>query len=444
MSNLFKEINLSKSKYIYYEKKYNTYDIYRKIIQLSKKIENKKRGVVSLYSKNKIDFIIKFYALCKSGFEIYLNDNNNKKNILKERINIHYYFKNNNLIKLNSLKSNFVNNKLIILKTSGSTNLNKYVYLTQKNISYVSTMMNKNMFKKNNIENELIFAPLNHAFAFGRLHSLIKSKNSFSIPDYLSFSNFFNIFEKLDNISALSITSGFFVKLLKLDSFKIKKILGKINYIQLSSGYFPIKLRKKILKMKTNLFINYGMTEAMRSTFLDCMKYKNKIHTEGKPFAGIKIKILKKDGSSDGEIMIKGKNLAKSYSNKKEWNSRIINGWFKTEDLGKLDKDNFLIYSSRISDNLNINDINYSKLSIEKLLQNKFKISNIKIINIKNKNQNKLYLLTDKRIKKETLYKFLLIKKIKVSFEKIIYRKEINSGTLGKISYNKFLKYINE
>ena len=135
MSNLFKEINLSKSKYIFYKKKYNTYDIYRKIIQLSKKIENKKKGVVSLYSKNKIDFIIKFYALCKSGFEIYLNDNNNKKNILKERINIHYYFKNNNLIKLNSLKSNFVNNKLIILKTSGSTNLNKYVYLTQKNIS---------------------------------------------------------------------------------------------------------------------------------------------------------------------------------------------------------------------------------------------------------------------------------------------------------------------
>ena len=57
--------------------------------------------------------------------------------------------------------------------------MNKYVYLTQNNISYVSTMMNKNMFKKNNIENELIFAPLNHAFAFGRMHSLIKSKKFF-------------------------------------------------------------------------------------------------------------------------------------------------------------------------------------------------------------------------------------------------------------------------
>jgi len=439
MSSLFKEFNFSKSKFIYYKKIYSAFEIYNKIILLSKKIDNKKKGVVSLFSNNKIDFIIKFYALNKSGFQIYLNDNNSKRSILDEKINIH-----NNLIKLNSFKSNYNNKNLIILKTSGSTNMNKYVYLTQNNISYVCTMMNKEMFKKNKVDNELIFAPLNHAFAFGRMHSLIKSKNSFLIPDYLSFSNFFNIFEKSNNITALSITSGFFTKLLKLDFTKTKKILKKINYIQLSSGYFPLNLRKKILRLKTNLFINYGMTEAMRSTFLNCMKNRNKIHTEGRPFTGVKVKILKSKKSTKGEIMIKGKNLAKCYSNSKEWNSRIIDGWFKTGDLGKLDKDNFLIYSNRISDNLNINDINYSKSSIENLIQNKFRTSNLKIINLKKRNQEKLYLFIDKKIKREILYKFLLMKKININFEKIIYRKNMSSGTLGKISYNKILKYINE
>jgi non-ribosomal peptide synthetase component E (peptide arylation enzyme) len=444
MSNLFSDFNFSKSKSIFYKKRYSCFEIYGKIIQLSDKLKFKKKGIVSLYSNNKIDFIIKFYALSKSGFGIYINDNNNKNDILKEQIDINYYFKNNRLVKIKSFKPKFVNKKLVILRTSGSTNINKYVFLTHKNISYICNMMNKTMFKNKETENELIFAPLNHAFAFGRLHSLIKSSNSLTIPNHLSFSNFFNILEKSNNISALSITSGFFTKLLKLDLPKSKKILSKINYIQISSGFFPIKLRKEILKMKTNLFINYGMTEAMRSTFLDCMQYKNKIHTEGKPFAGIKIKILKSKNSSKGEIMIKGKNVAKSYSDKKEWKARIINGWFKTGDLGKLDKDNFLIYLNRISDNLNINDISYSKLSIEKLIQNKFKTSIIKIINIKNEKQEKLYLLSDKKIIKEMLYKFLLKKKIKIIFEKIIYKKEINAGILGKISYNKFLKYINE
>ena len=103
MLNLFKEFNFSKSKFIYYKKIYSAFEIYNKIIlSISKKIDNKKKGVVSLFSNNKIDFIIKFYALNKSGFQIYLNDNNSKRSILDEKIDIHYYFKNNNLIKLNS------------------------------------------------------------------------------------------------------------------------------------------------------------------------------------------------------------------------------------------------------------------------------------------------------------------------------------------------------
>ena len=93
---------------------------------------------------------------------------------------------------------------------------------------------------------------------------------------------------------------------------------------------------------------------------------------------------------------------------------------------------------------MNINDINYSKSSFENLIQNKFKTSNLKIINLKKRNQEKLYLLIDKKIKREILYKFLLMKKINISFEKIIYRKNMSSGTLGKISYNKILKYIDE
>ena len=54
------------------------------------------------------------------------------------------------------------------------------MYITQNNISYVCAMMNKEMFKKNKVDNELIFAPLNHAFAFGRMHSLIKAKFFFN------------------------------------------------------------------------------------------------------------------------------------------------------------------------------------------------------------------------------------------------------------------------
>ena len=105
------------------------------------------------------------------------------------------------------------------------------------------------------------------------------------------------------------------------------------------------------------------MTEAMRSTFLNCQKYPTKIHTEGKPFkCGIKTK-------NKTWNIIKGNNLAISYLDKNSWKSNIENGWFKTGDIGELDKQNFLTFKGRNIDNININGLNYSLNTIENLIK---------------------------------------------------------------------------
>ena len=85
----------------------------------------------------------------------------------------------------------------------------------------------------------------------------------------------------------------------------------------------------------------------------------------GKPFKQVKIKILKKQKSKIGKILIKGTNLAKGYSDKNLWKSKIQKGWFVTGDQGYLDKDGFLIFCGRDEDNISINGINYNLASIE-------------------------------------------------------------------------------
>lgn len=440
MTLLYKEFNYTKNKFIFFRKKYFSFEIYEEINNLYQKIKNKKKGLVSICTKDKINFIIQFYALNRAGFTILINDKNQKNHILTEKVNINYYFKQKKLVKLNSKKNQFKNEKVsIILKTSGTTNLHKYVYISDQSISFISKNMNKIIYKKKEKFNELVFAPLEHAFAFGRMHALIKSKNSIYFPENYSISNFFNYLEKFKDISGLSITAGFLSKILNLKTNKINNIFKNVKYIQSSSSFFPINLRKKIINRGIKLFLNYGMTEAMRTTFLDCKSNPSKINTEGRVFNGVKIKISNSKNSNIGEILIKGRNLAKGYSNSNDWNSKIENGWFKTGDIGYLDKDNYLIYKKRKSDLLNINDINYSKLSIENLIKKKFKI---KFSHIINKNA-KLYLFVEKKINKNNLYKFLRTKNISLFFEKIIFSNKIDVGSLGKIKFKKYLKLIN-
>tara|TARA_S200000501_G_C20551187_1_gene624461 strand:- start:9 stop:737 length:729 start_codon:yes stop_codon:yes gene_type:complete len=233
--------------------------------------------------------------------------------------------------------------------------------------------------------------------------------------------------------------------LMDLDFQNFKKKMKDLNYAQISTGYFPLSYRKKVLSLRTNLFINYGATEVIRSSFLDCKKYPSKIHTEGKPFEGIKIKIVNKGKNIHGDIFVKGKNLSQGYSNEKLWKSSLHKGWFKTKDLGFLDKDGFLIFAGRDNDNVNINGVNYSLKLIENDIRQNLKILNLKILNISKKGTDydtKLYLFLDKKINKSLIFSFLNRKKINISFEKIILVNKFDYENTGKMNVKNLIKLI--
>ena len=109
--------------------------------------------------------------------------------------------------------------------------------------------------------------------------SLINSNNNFILTDEYSFSKLFELKKKY-NFSGLSIPAKILSMICEFDMRLIKNLLYGLKYIHVSTGHFPIKFRKKILNLGVNLYINYGSTEAMRSTFLNCKKFQNKIHRE--------------------------------------------------------------------------------------------------------------------------------------------------------------------
>lgn len=427
--SLYSEITKNKNKVVFFaNKKVHINELILKINERAKKLKKYKLCTAILETRNKENFLINLYACNKIGLKVCPIENIKKIQALK--FNFKFNLLLNKKINVLSKKKQTLNKSTkIILKTSGTTGKEKFVLLSNKNISYITTEMNKAMKLKKNI-NEIIFAPIDHAFGFGRLHALMKSEASLTFLNNLNFSDLF-YFYKMNNCNSLSIPAKILEKILKHNKGIFFKQVKNCKYFQVSTGYLSLKNRKIITSKKINLFINYGMTEAMRTTFLDALKYRNKIHTEGKPFKEIKIKIMKNNSSKDnfGELMIKGPHVCLGYSDTGLNKSRFKNKWFMSGDIVKIDQGQFLTYLSRVNNNINYNGINYDIDEIESFIKQKFKIENLKIINT----NNKLKIFCENDLTVSKLYSSLKKNKINITFDKIYKNVKFNFHANGKI-----------
>jgi len=91
----------------------------------------------------------------------------------------------------------------------------------------------------------------------------------------------------------------------------------------------------------------YGLTETSPITALNRLD-AFKDNAAGLPLPGVHIKINNPDAEGNGEVFIKGPNVMPGYyKNEKLTEDAFENGWFKSGDIGYLDKEGFLHISGR-------------------------------------------------------------------------------------------------
>ena len=375
--------------------------------------------------KNEIDYIIKKtkpnLIITNSIFKKKVSHVNKIKKLIitnKNFLKLLFSEKINNKIE----KSNNKNNIAQILFTSGSTGNPKGVVLTHKSMLTNLFDIHNSLKLKQDKPRFLSVTPLyhNNGQFIPTLLPIILNGSTITVSPDTSLINFWPtcLAFKINYSSVMATHINYFNSLETIRSHKIKSLFcGGAKLDPFSQKKFEKKFGIKIL-------CNYGLTETSSIASTESLNNNNYYYgSVGKALSSNKIKIKKKFGAF-GEILIKGQNIFKNYhGEKKLTKSKIINNWFKTGDLGYLNKNKYLFIKDRLDNMVIVSGENIYPSEIENYTNNLKNIDLGIVSSIPDKiTQNKLVFIYESKkiISYKFFYNFLKSKISRYKIPKLI------------------------
>jgi len=336
---------------IFYSKKYN--DI---MLDIKQRRTTDLRYYISMDLEERTEGIYSEYELVKNG-EVLIEQGNTK------------YLD----AKINNEEMGFM------LFTSGTTAMSKAVMLSHKNIC--SNLMDiATVLKVDTNDRLLSFLPLHHTFecTVGFLCPIYCGASIAYCDGVKHIANNLKEYQITAMISVPALYENMYKRLMK--NIEKKGKLPEVEKMMKLAGMLSrvgIDFRRKIFKEihdglggSLRLLVNgaaaldyetekgfndlgfktvqgYGLTET--SPVLSAgTDFEQKLGSVGKIFPSVKVKLLNKGKDGVGEIAVKGPNVMLGYYQNEEATKEVMEkDWFKTGDLGYIDKRGFLFLRGR-------------------------------------------------------------------------------------------------
>lgn len=125
---------------------------------------------------------------------------------------------------------------------------------------------------------------------------------------------------------------------------------GRLKFFGIGGAKLDASTERFLREAKFPYAIGYGLTET--APFLAGDGVKNtRFQSTGRPVPSIELKIHEPDAETgQGEIWARGENIMKGYYKQPELTRQVLteDGWFRTGDLGFMDRENYLYIKGRL------------------------------------------------------------------------------------------------
>ena len=269
----------------------------------------------------------------------------------------------------------------IMLFTSGTTNKSKAVMLSHKNLC-TNIVDIRASFELDETDILLSFLPLHHTFecTVGFLYivsigaGLVFSKGVRHIADELKTFEitamicvpvvFEKMYQKLlkgieEKGKLATVKKGVKISnLLSKVGIDVRKKLfneihenlgGKIRLMVAGGAALNPEVEKGFNELGFNLVQGYGLTETSPVIAAE-LTHQRRLGSIGKKFPSVEVKLDDIDEATDvGELLVKGDSVMLGYYENEEANKEAFteDGWLRTGDYAKIDKDGYIFISGR-------------------------------------------------------------------------------------------------
>ncbi|MEU8243722.1 long-chain fatty acid--CoA ligase [Actinoplanes missouriensis] len=266
----------------------------------------------------------------------------------------------------------------VILYTSGTTGQAKGAELSHANLVFNALTCNRLFGTQPATDTHLLVLPLFHSFG-----STVNMNAGFATASTLVLLPRFDADQAVallqsENVTFFAGVPTMYWGLLNAlkDGVDVDRIAGNMRVAVSGGSSLPVEIIKAVKeRFGVTILEGYGLSETSPVATFSDPHSDPRPGSIGIPIWGVEVKLIDAewntvDGIDEiGEIAIRGHNIMRGYYNRPEATAEVMNnGWFRTGDLARRDKDGFYYIVDRAKDMIIRGGFNVYPREIEEVL----------------------------------------------------------------------------